>query len=113
MRIPPLRTRTRAAHSSWCARDRWHVGCTVPRTARASSGVRLSKQTHTPVAASDPSLGVHGERHSRSLGHAALGLGTQNSGPYRAQPPVDDRTAPDSAGLDEDQPLAVFGLVRG
>ena len=41
------------------------------------------------------------------------GRALKNSGPYRAQPPVDDRTAPDSAGLDEDQPLAVFGLVRG
>ena len=39
--------------------------------------------------------------------------GFRNFGTYSAQPPVDDRTRPDTAGLNEDRPPTVFTLVEG
>jgi len=39
--------------------------------------------------------------------------GFRSFGTYSAPPPVDGRTAPDVAGLDEDRPPIAFVLAKG
>jgi hypothetical protein len=45
--------------------------------------------------------------------HVIFDQAPPNLGPYRAQPPVDGRSKPDTTGPNEDQPLTMLVLVRG
>lgn len=60
---------------------------------------------HSPPAHGSPKNPPPPARSSRGQG--------QNLGPCRAEPPVDGRAAPNTAGPGEDRPLTASLLVRG